>query len=137
MSNRRFLTDEQIARIAELREKGIGYQCIANEIGCSVSTVQWQCLKEGVMPPGGCRSNLTDGKPLVIKRGNHVVRRFTADEDALIQALDIQGFTVATIAKRIGRKRHSVLLRLMTLARHDAIAEARLAARVAPNGRSA
>ena len=58
-------------------------------------------------------------------RGGHVVRRFTAFEDAEILRLAAEGVSRNRIAKQLGRRHNSIIGRLMTLARHDALAEAR------------
>ncbi|WP_339543485.1 hypothetical protein, partial [Pseudomonas sp. JAI120] len=61
-------------------------------------------------------------------RGGHIVRPFSAADDALLLTLEAQGINIAEIARRISRKPNSVKGRLMTLARRDARAELREAA---------
>lgn len=123
MATRRTLSEEQIERIIALREKGRGYGAISKEIGCGVSTVHWHCLKNGVIPPHGTKIRRASHHQRTVMRSGRVVRMFTTEEDALIKALDIQGYKPGVIAKRLKRRRNSVIGRLMTLARHDAVAE--------------
>lgn len=115
---RRKLTDEQIARICEMRERGRSYATIARVVGCSVGAVSWQCLRCGAEPPAA--KPFDPPKPFEYRRGNHTVRGYTPEEDALIIALATQNFPRTVIAKRLGRKPHSVLGRIMTLARQEA-----------------
>jgi hypothetical protein len=103
--------------MAAMRERGLSLGQIARAIGCSESWVNWKCLQMGADHPGAKElSNLTLG-PAVCKNGT---RRFTADEDAKIVALEKQGANPAQIGRQLGRSRGSVLARLMTLARHEA-----------------
>ncbi len=115
--SKRKLTDEQIGRICEMRESGKSYAIIARVIGCSRGAVSWQCLRHGADKPGA--TNTQAAHPFECKRGNHTVRRYTPEEDALIIALAIQNFPRTGIAKRLGRKPHSVMGRILTLARRE------------------
>lgn len=119
---KRKLTLEQIARICEMREGGRSYGFIARIVGCSRGAVAWQCLRNGADKPGA--KPLPDQDPAEYRRGSHQVRHYTPDEDALIIALALQNFPRTVIAKRLGRKPHSVLGRIMTLARREARREA-------------
>ena len=123
MAKRR-LTETEIERLTELREQGLTLQAVAKRIGCSESTVYWQCLKLGVEPskPRKLASDIV-GPPVVV-RGDHVVRRFTRDEDEKLLALEAEGLSETQIGRAIGRRYNSVRARLMTLARREARAEA-------------
>jgi transposase-like protein len=114
------LTEQQIDRIACLREHGVGVARIAREIGCSESAVEWQCLKLGIEPPRPGRLPPVPTEPLVIRRGTRFVRRFTAAEDAQILAMSAAGKTLTEIARALDRRVHSIIGRKMTLARHEA-----------------
>ena len=54
------------------------------------------------------------------ERSGHEVRRFTVEEDELLLDLKSKGLTNAAIGRRLNRAAHTVLGRLMTLARQDA-----------------
>ena len=57
--------------------------------------------------------------PVEMKRGNHVVRRFTPEEDALLLTLEAEGLSYTEIGRRLERPHTSISGRLMTLARHE------------------
>lgn len=123
---RRRLSEAEIARIVELREAGWGYARIAAEMGCSANTITWHCLRHAADPPrpGRCWAGVKG--PAVMRRGNHVVRRYTPEEDERLLAMEQEGLGVCEIARRLGRKPNSVIGRLMTLARRAERAEAGL-----------
>lgn len=124
MTRRPSLTDDQKYRIAALREKRWTIPAIAAEVGCSEGSVSWNLLMQGVdiyedkpLPP-------VPTEPVVCGRKDYVVRRFTVAEDAELLRLEASGLNLHQIAKRLGRKRNSIIGRLATLARRDARAEA-------------
>ena len=43
------LTEEQLRDIKEMREMNCTLECIANDIGCSISTVWYHCLSPDAM----------------------------------------------------------------------------------------
>ena len=114
-------TQAQQDRAAEMREAGATYTRIEKVTGIKATSAHWICLKLGAHPPHA-RPARTRG-PMVTTRGGHVLRRFTPEEDALIQKERTRGASVSEIARQIGRKPNSVRGRLMTLARHDALKE--------------
>ncbi|GEP09876.1 helix-turn-helix domain-containing protein [Methylobacterium gnaphalii] len=118
------LTEADRERIATMREAGKSCGQIAAAIGCSISAVSWQCLRLGAEPPHPQRLKEVPTVPGSVRRGNHIVRRFTADEDAKLVELEAEGLTTAEISRRLGRPPNSVLGRIMTLARRDARMEA-------------
>jgi DNA-binding CsgD family transcriptional regulator len=120
---RRKITDEQIDRLIEMREHGASNERIAAEFNVSVSAVRWQCLKHAAEAPGRKQRPIVPKRVVVIQRGSHQVRRFTVDEDAKLRELEALGLSNAEIGRRLRRKPHSILGRLMTLARHEARAE--------------
>jgi len=106
--------------IAELRgEKGWSYARIARRLGCSKATVSWYCLIDGVEKPGVPPKLSRFSGPLTVRRGSHVVRRFSAAEDARLLELEASGLKLGEIGRRLGRRRNTILARLATLARHD------------------
>lgn len=119
------LTEAQLERIAELTEDGrYTVARIARMVGCSEGSVGWAQLKLGVdrhptkpLPP-------VPTEPVVARRGEHVVRRYTQAEDAELLRLEAQGLPAYRIGKRLGRRANSIVGRLRTLARREARAEA-------------
>lgn len=116
------LTQSTLDRIAELREANATYDVIGSEVGLSPGYVSWLCLKHGFEPsnPTGWTAWETVRGPVVMKRGDHVMRRFTPEEDQRLLALEAEGLTYNAIARQLGRSRNSIQNRLMTLARRQA-----------------
>lgn len=119
------LTAADRERIATMREAGSSCGVIAAAIGCSVSSVSWQCLRLGAEPPNPRALKDVPATPKAVRRGDHMVRRFTVDEDAQILTMEAEGLATVEIARRLGRPPNSVLGRIMTLARREARMEAR------------
>lgn len=118
---KRKLSDADIQRIVELREKGLSLGQIALKVGSHTETVYYHCLRLGAESPRNKGKTWDKIKgPEVIVRGNHVVRRFTPQEDARLLRLERKGLNNADIARAIGRANSSVRNRLSTLARHQA-----------------
>lgn len=125
----RILSDNQILEMCRLREKGWGTVRIAQHFtakGTKVSpgSIQWQCLVHGADAPPRLRGKHTQ-PAAPYQRGKHIVRPYTADDDALLRALDCQGISMSVMARRIGRRPNSIRGRLATLARMEARAEDR------------
>ncbi|WP_109466375.1 hypothetical protein [Albibacillus kandeliae] len=116
-------TDKLTEKAAALREDGLSYTAIAERTGMSASAVYYHCLKLGADHPTQCENPPPWTGPMEIKRGNHVLRRFTAEEDKRILKMELEGSPVAEIARALGRRSNSVKGRLMTLARREARAE--------------
>ena len=112
--------DELIDRVAEMRERGLSYGQIALKTGMRDSSVAWHCLRLGIVSPRVLPIRDFEGQTEV--RGNHVVRRFTREEDERLLELEAAGQRICDIAKDLKRPRNSVQGRLMTLARRDEIA---------------
>lgn len=113
------LTEQERADlIADYRDRNWSYQRIADQTGISASNISWVCLKYGIEGPR--RHKLGDHGPMVVKRGNFEVRKFTPEEDAVIRRMGEAGAKPTAIAKVLtGRKQNSILGRMMTLARRD------------------
>ncbi len=121
MAHRKY-SDHQITSAADLREQGQSIDKIAQRVGMSASSVYWHCLRLGADSPRAKGMPRNVGN-MVVKRGNHVVRRFTPEEDRQIVQMEADGCRLSEIARKLGRRRNSILGRLMTLARHEARAE--------------
>lgn len=118
------INEEKLEKIAEMRERGVSCAAIGKTIGMSRGAVNWHCLKEGIEPPNPQDLKAHNPGPAVVKRGNHVVRRFTEEEDQRLLAMEAQGLKRCEMARALGRKGNSITGRLMTLARRDERAEA-------------
>lgn len=130
MGGRRILTDEQVDMACEMRERGLSCQRIANRFAAmgvkvSAGSISWACLTQGADLPPARQAALPPVPESCepVMRGDHIVRRFTRGDDALLRVLDMQAFSVAVIARRMDRKPNSIRGRLATLARHEARSE--------------
>ena len=115
---RRILTDAQ---------RGWGVNRISKHFGASgtkisAGAINWQCLVHGADTTRRLRGKHTQASS-TFQRGNHVVRPYSREDDALLLALEKQGLTYCAIARRMGRKPNSIRGRLLTLARRDARTE--------------
>jgi len=81
--------------------------------------VSWYCLMEGIEKNGKPPVPKPYRGPMMTKRGNHVVRCFTQEDDKLLLELEAQGKRYSEIARALGRQRNSVVARLATLARRE------------------
>ena len=98
-----------------MRAKGKSYGQIGRRIGMSPGAISWYCLRYAIEGPKG--RTKTAVKPGAIStRGNHVVRRFTPEEDRQIAEMRLAGMSIKVIADAVGRTTSSVFGRLMTLA---------------------
>lgn len=112
---------ERLEQIAEMRERGLSCELIGRSVGISGEMVHWECLKHGIESPNTKNKVLpqTCPGPIMMQRGDHVVRRYTPDEDRDLMALEAEGLTYSEIGRRMGRSRNSVHGRIMTLARQE------------------
>ena len=110
-------SDEILNRAAEMREAGLSCGKIAEQLGMSVGAVSWHCLRLGADLPEDLQKARPNRKPIIVRRGNHVVRQYTPDEDEKILEMRANGERVFEIAAALGRKHNSIIGRLMTLAR--------------------
>jgi hypothetical protein len=104
-----------IADAVDRRDRGQGWRTISDATGMSIGAAQYYCLAHGVIPLAAIA--LAPTRTLVVRRGDHLVRLFTPAEDARIEALRIEGETIAAIGRAIGRRPGSVRTRLQALAR--------------------
>jgi transposase-like protein len=115
------LTSEEKTEIIALREKGWGLERLAEKFECHVGSISWCCLMAGVSAPRRNEQkkiNNTDPRPEYMRNGRRV-RRFSADEDKLIQEMRERGETLAAICRATGRQHNSIIGRLCGLARRD------------------
>lgn len=92
------LSPDQKMQVAVLREeRGLSYGQIAARFGVSSSAVQYHCITAGALSPRR-RPAFSRGPRLVRCRDGWVIRRFTADEDALLLALAAEGLGAKAIA---------------------------------------
>jgi transposase-like protein len=119
---KRKLTPAQAAEAVALVEEGRTYAHVAKLYGVSVACIRWHCLRQGAPPRGKLQP--PPANPVVMRRGDHQVRLFTAEEDASLLRLEAEGLRTSEIARRLGRKPNSVTGRLATIARHQEHADA-------------
>jgi IS30 family transposase len=117
------VTPEKMKIIESMRSAGKSYRQIGNKIGMSPGAVSYYCLKEAIEAPKLAKCWDSIQGPPVVKRGNHVVRRFTAEEDEQLLAMERAGVRVRQIARALGRKDNSIRGRLMCLVRREERAE--------------
>lgn len=122
MPARKF-SDEIIEKVAALREQGLTFRQIEAETGVPSSVAYSHCLRLGADSPETATDTSTPGGPMVYKRGKHHVRRFTPAEDERLLQLELSGMRICDIARKIGRKPHSVTGRLRLLTRKEVRAE--------------
>lgn len=114
------LTEEDRQKIRELAEQGLGPQKISHVIRRHPSTVSWFMYSDGLRAPG--RSPTAASSYF---RNGRLVHRFTEAEDALIEALRVDGLSFAEIAARAterfstNRSAHVIQCRLIMLAARE------------------
>ncbi len=128
-TTKRILDDEQVAEVCRMREAGWSLTKISRAMGqrgisVSPGSIAWTCLRAGADLPIQRRQthSFVEGT-MVVKRGDHLVRRYTAEEDRQILEMEADGASVASIARRLDRKHNSVIGRLAALARRQARSE--------------
>ena len=115
------LTDADRAQIIEFANAGLRAGQIAQRIKRSASTVHWHMVSNGLIAAQAAPD--APHKPYL--RGGLVVCRYTAEEDAFIQALRVQGYHFERIAElsslrySIRRTAHSVQCRLIMLSSRE------------------
>lgn len=109
----------QIEQAVELRESGLTYRAIGNQLGMHPGAVAWHCLMLGADTPQTRHKVIPLGGAMVTIRQGHQVRRFTHEEDAKMIEMDLAGARIADICRTLGRRQNSVTGRLATLARRD------------------
>lgn len=111
------LSEADKERIHDLSGDGWKAGRIARELRKHPSTVQWFMYRQGLAAP-------TYGRP-TYKRGDRVVRPFSPEEDAAIEAMRIDGQPPTAIARQVSqrfgtaRSSHTVACRLVMLAARE------------------
>ena len=107
--------------IATMRETGAKFKTIEQATGIHRKTCEYHAVRLGALPPAGARRC---PPPARYARAGAVVRAFTVLEDQQIIAWSVADISLSEIGRRLGRKHNSILGRLRTLARREAMAEA-------------
>lgn len=113
------ITLAQSDQIAGYREAGRSYQWIANRLDLSEGAVSWHCLTRGIEPPNPRPVRADRASQEAYRRGAHLVRLFSPEEDRRLLDLEATGITLSEIARRLDRRRNTIAGRLATLARRD------------------
>ncbi|WJY18701.1 hypothetical protein QQS45_00150 [Alteriqipengyuania flavescens] len=124
------ISEDQVRELAELREQGWSYQRLADRFGLSPAGVHYHCLKEGALSPGqlcGRPTGSTNGRSFGGKGFNGPVRYFSKQEDRELVRRREDGQSISRIAREMDRAKTSVRVRLLTIAREQAIREERVA----------
>lgn len=110
---------EILAEAIRLREtRGMSFKAIAERLDMSHGSVYWHCLRQGADNPKAAARKL--GKPPMISaRGEHLLRRFSAEDDAVILDMRSSGASLSEIARKLGRRHHSISSRLLLLERNQ------------------
>lgn len=114
------LTDEQIAKARALRAEGQTYAEIQAAIGTDVASgsIRSHCAD---VPVKGQITTRAASKPRQGKDGRTITPFTTSEDYAIVGWVDDEDpekETMAALAKRIGRRRHSVAARIKTLRKH-------------------
>jgi hypothetical protein len=121
MTRRRNLTEEEKRQIVALREKGWGLERLAERFNCHVGSISWCCLMNGISPPGSVNRKPIDNSSLdpEYMRNGKPVRRFSHEEDKLIQEMRERGEPIVAICRATNRQHNSIIGRLCALARRE------------------
>ncbi|HMO74538.1 MAG TPA: hypothetical protein PKD99_02450 [Sphingopyxis sp.] len=129
MGGKRILDDAQVDEACALRERGYSCERIARHfqargIAITRGSIAWLCLVNGAdLPPHLRRPQTAPAPGIAVKRGGHVMRTFTAEDDRRLLALEAAGLNYSEIARNLDRKPNSIRGRLATLARNQARAD--------------
>ncbi len=119
MARRPRLTRDKKEQIREMRERGLSCGVIARRLDISEGSARWHCLVEGIESPN-TRGKVPQRRvAITCRRGNHIVRQFTAAEEQRLLELEAAGLSYGAIGRIIGRKRNSICGRLAVLARRE------------------
>lgn len=110
------LSIQEVDDLIEKREKGWSYERLAERFAVTPGAVHYQCLKNGAVSPNQ-RRGISPINPVSFVAGDgRTQRRFTQSEDKQLLDLEASGIGYNEIARRMGRARTSVRMRLLTLA---------------------
>ncbi len=119
MGVRRKLTDEQIAEIVELRERGRSYAQLGSRFSVSSGAILYQCLKHGAVSPRQRRVPTPEHSTIRRLSDGRIQRTFCRADDARLLELERQGLNYGEISRTMGRAPTSVRIRLMMLAMRE------------------
>ena len=118
----RAITDAQLEAAIDMRLRKKTIPQIGLKLGVKPNTIDYHLRRLGVFPPGWVHRGAEQSRK-GYERSGHTVRKFTPEEDALIEKLDQEGLGYSAIGRRIGRKANSVRARLTALANREACQE--------------
>lgn len=110
-----------LATIAAMRESGKSFNAIAEATGVHRKTCEYHAVRLGAASPFTILH--THRRPKYLRRG-HAVRGFTELEDQQITAWALENISLSEMGRRLGRRHNSIMGRLRTLARREALQEA-------------
>ena len=122
------LTEEQIDQICELREDDPQgrhtWDYIAAVVGCSRQQARYWGRQRGAIGPRDLAAPPSNFPP-VVRRGNHVVRRFTEEEKQALRIAQEQAPrpTYARLARELRRPPNSIRAFYQMEARREALRE--------------
>lgn len=119
------MTAEQLNVLVEMASRGKSDAQIGLRLGMSPGAISYYRLKEAIERPQDAKR---PPRPLYAqsapyRRGKHLVRPFTPEDDRALLEWEGQGLRIVEMARRLGRRHNAVKGRLMSLARHDERAE--------------
>lgn len=112
---------ETLDAIAGMREAGATYQEIADATGIPRGTCEYHTVRLGAFSPAGLQFQKAKAP---YSRCGRAVRAFTEAEDQQITTWSLADVPLIEMARRLNRKHNSILGRLRTLARREALQEA-------------
>lgn len=113
MARTRILSDDQLARMLAWRRKNKSFNFIGQRLGCSISTVRYQCLVAGVVPEGVTPK--PSKFPMTFSRNGVLLRRFTDEEDAIVLSMLSAGSGPVEIGRALGRSSGTISNRILAL----------------------
>ncbi len=91
-------------RLLNLREAGWQQKDIAAELGITLETVRWQCVRNGLT------------RQSMVPKSDNRCRRFDTAEDEYLLVLEAEGHSTSEIGRRLRRTSSTILARLAILA---------------------
>lgn len=109
-----------IDTIASMREAGKSFHAIAQATGVHRKTCEYHATRLGAASPFTILQTHRRSKYF---RQGVAVRGFTETEDQQITAWALEGVSLSEMGRRLRRRHNSIIGRLRTLARREALAE--------------
>ena len=111
---------ETLDTIATMREAGKSFHAIAAATGVHRKTCEYHAMRLGAASPFIV---LHTHRRSTYFREGQAVRGFTEAEDQQITAWALEGVSLSEMGRRLGRRHNSIMGRLRTLARREALQE--------------